>query len=83
MRDTSVQVEAEFRELIMARSPSERLAMACRMFETAKSLVLAGILREHGPLPPQALRRHLFMRLYGEDFDHDERERIAQYLSGG
>ena len=83
MRDTSVEVEAEFRKLIMARSPSERLAMACRMFETAKSLVLAGILREHGPLSPQALRKHLFLRLYGEDFDQDERDRIVQYLSGG
>jgi len=47
MSDTSVEVEERFLKLMLARSPAERLAMACRMFSTAKALVRAGIKEEH------------------------------------
>ena len=45
MKDTSDAIEAKFREMILARSPSERLAMACGMFATAKELVARLLLR--------------------------------------
>jgi len=50
--------------------------MAGHMFATAKSLVCAGILEEHGSLDPDELRRHLFLRLYAQDFGETERARI-------
>ena len=42
------------------------------MFETAKAFVLAG-LRAQGE---GRLRERLFLRLYGHDFEPQERERI-------
>jgi len=72
MQHTSPEMEAKFRESMMARSPGERLAMACRMLDTAKALVQAGILHQHGPLPPNELRRRTFLRLYGQDFSDNE-----------
>ena len=82
MKDTPAGIDAKFRELMMSRSPSERVAMACRMFQTGKSLIQAGILQEHGKLQPEELRRRTFLRLYAQDFAQDEREQIAKSLAG-
>jgi len=76
MSDTSVDVEERFLKLMLARSPAERLAMACRMFSTAKALVRAGILEEHGLIDPYELREHMFLRLYGQDFGETEKAKI-------
>jgi len=81
MKDTPEAVEKRFREMMMARSPAERLAMACRMFSTAKALVRAGLLHKHGHLEPQELRRHIFLRFYGNDFSKEECERILDVLA--
>ena len=76
MSDTSVDVEARFRELMLTRSPEERLAMACDMFATAKALVRAGIAKEVGLKGPNQIREHLFLRLYGKDFPETEKAKI-------
>ena len=76
MNDGAARVEAQYSRLLMARSPAQRLAMASDMFATAKSLVRAGILEEHGSLNPDELRRHVFLRLYGRDFRETERAKI-------
>lgn len=81
MKDTRPEIEALFLERMMSRTSSERVAMAGRMFQTGKALVEAGILEEYGELSPAELRRHLFLRLYGQDFPEDERERIAEALA--
>jgi len=76
MNDTSVEVEERFLKLMLARSPAERLAMACDMFATAKALVRAGILEEYGLKGPIQIREHLFLRLYGKDLQETEKEKI-------
>ena len=76
MNDNPIDIEERFRKMIMARSPQERLAMACRMFATAKALVRAGIEKEHGLLRPDKLREHVFLRLYGRDLGEAEKTTI-------
>lgn len=76
MSDTSVEVEARFRKLMLARSPAERLAMACDMFATAKALVRAGIVKEVGLKGPIQMREHLFLRLYRKDFSETVKAKI-------
>ncbi|MDQ3698983.1 MAG: hypothetical protein M3373_13330 [Gemmatimonadota bacterium] len=63
MKDTSAEVDRRFRELILARSPAERLRMGCRMFDAAREMVLASFPRN---LSPDETRRRLFARLYPE-----------------
>jgi len=46
------------------------------MFSTAKALVRAGILEEHGLIDPDKLREHVFLRLYGQDFGETEKAKI-------
>ena len=81
MNDTSESVERKFNEMLNARSPQERLVMTCRMFGTAKALVRAGLLHEYGVLESGELRRRMFLRLYSEDFDEDESQKISNHLA--
>ena len=76
MSNTSAEVEARFRRLMLARSPGERLAMACDMFSTAKALVRAGIPEEVGLKGPNQVREYLFLRLYGKDYPESEKAKI-------
>lgn len=81
MNDTPAGIEATFLDLIMSRSPSERLAMACGMFDTGKALIQAGIRGECGRLESGELRRRTFLRLYAQDFAEDEREQVIAALA--
>jgi len=80
MRDTTAEIEAEYRGRILALSPARRLTMACRMYSTGKALVRAGLLKSHGTLDAARLREEIFFRFYGRDFDDTERERILEHL---
>ena len=79
MTDTSSEVLARYQAQLLALSPGARLAMASRMFSTAKALALAGILREGGR-SVSSRREQLFRRLYGGEFGAQEVERIVEYL---
>ena len=76
MNDDPMDIEERFRNSKAARSPQDRLAMACRMFATAKALVRAGIELEHHIYYPYKLREHVFLRLYGRDLGKAEKTTI-------
>jgi hypothetical protein len=79
MTDTSPEVLSRYREQLLALPPGIRLAMASRMFSTAKALALAGLQLE-GRSATASVREQLFRRLYGGEFDALEAERIVEYL---
>ena len=77
MKDTTASVEQRVKESMMRLSGEERLKMGASMFDSAKELVIAS-------LPPgtsSEVRKAIFMRFYGKDFDEVERERILEYLA--
>jgi len=76
MKDTRESADARMRDLLAARSPAERFAMACGMFETARTLVRAGIIAEHGATAEGHMRKYLFLRFYGQDFDEEKKRRV-------
>ena len=76
MNDTSPEMESRYRALIMERSGEERLKMGCSMFDAAKALMQAGILDQNPHASPAEIRRALFMRLYGHEFDVESRAKI-------
>jgi len=80
MTDTPPEVEARLRELFMQRSGSDRVRMACEMFDLARALVVAGIKAEEPGLSDVELRVRIFERTYGSDFDADTRARIIARL---
>lgn len=71
MKDTSIEMEQRFRSMMLARSGEDRLKMGCSMHETAQAFVVAS-LEEQIPHPTrEEVRRALFLRLYGGDFDKE------------
>ena len=76
MDDTLAKVEQRYREMLLSKSPAKRLKMASRMYDSARKLVIAGILKDRGYLDMPRLRAQLFLRMYGNDFSTTEKERI-------
>ncbi len=54
--------------------------MGCSMHATAQALVRASVLEEDPQASPAAIRRALFLRFYGTDFDAEARRRIIAAL---
>ena len=63
MSDTPEHVERLYNEMLLSRTPLERLRMASRMYDSAKKLVIAGIRDRNPHLTVSQLRAHLFQRM--------------------
>ena len=81
MKDTPPAIERKFRQMLMERPGAERLKMGCSMHATAQALVRASILQADPAASPAALRKALFLRFYGQDFDAATRKKILQALA--
>ena len=73
-------VTGRLRAMLLARSPEERLKMGCSMSATARALARASVLAQDPHASSAAVRRVLFLRFYGHEFDAAERERIMDWL---
>ena len=76
MKDTSPEMDARYRTMLMQRSGEERFMMGCAMRETARILVEASIRKQDPQATPEAVRKGLFLRFYGQEFDAKSREKI-------
>jgi len=74
--DTPPEVDERYRRMLLARSPAERVRMACRMFATGRTLMKAGLGAQDEP----SERREVFLRLYGDDFTAPQREAILRTI---
>ncbi len=80
MTDTSARVNRKMCQLMGQRSGFARLKMGADMFDMAKRIVIASILSGEGPFNEIDVRRELFLRFYGMDFDVKTREKILKYF---
>lgn len=80
MKDTSPEIERQFREMLLKRSGEDRLKMGCSMHAMAQALVRASVLEKTPQVSSAELRRMLFLRFYGSEFDPQTRERILRAL---
>ena len=62
MNDTSPEIAELVRQKLMARSGAERFVMGSRMFDAARTVVIASLPKE---LTPDQMKRALFRRIYG------------------
>jgi hypothetical protein len=63
MTDTPPQIAKRVREMMMARSPGERLQMAAGMFEAARTMILGSL---PANLSEAERKKQLYQRIYGE-----------------
>lgn len=80
MHDTSPAIAQKMREMIRLKTPTERVTMGCSMYETSKSLVIQAILKEDPSISKLALRKQLFLKFYGDDFDPTQRNKILKHM---
>ncbi len=82
MKDTTPEIERRYREMLLQRWGRGCLKMGCSMHATAQALVRASVLDID--LHPSAadIRRALFLRFYGHEFEDEARERILITVQG-
>ena len=80
MNDTSTKIKQIYNEMLLSKSPSERLRMASGMFDSVKRLAISGLLKERQHLDLPKLRGELFLRICGNDFSATERKRIVEKI---
>ncbi|OHD29228.1 MAG: hypothetical protein A2086_16685 [Spirochaetes bacterium GWD1_27_9] len=75
MNDANKTVEDIYFNMIMKKTPIERLKMGFSMFESARKIVLSTIKDQ------KDIKKELFLRFYGNDFDELSKERILNRIS--
>lgn len=80
MNDTSPEMEEKMCEMIMQKTPLERLKMGCSMYETSKFFVIRFILEENPNISDEDLRQEFFLKFYGDDFNEEQKKKICEYL---
>jgi hypothetical protein len=70
-----------YRGMLLSRSGEERLKMGSSMNATARALVRASVLARDPQALPATVRRELFLRFYGHEFDAEAREKILVRLA--
>lgn len=81
MDDTSPHMKQKMQEMMQVKSGAERLRMGCSMFDFSKRLVIHGILEESPHLSALELRKELFLRFYGDEFDSGSKKKVLHYLT--
>ncbi|MGE5302348.1 MAG: hypothetical protein ACM3TN_03410 [Alphaproteobacteria bacterium] len=74
-------MEQKYRDMLLKRSGEERLKMGCSMHAMAQALVRASALQTSPSASPTTLRKIIFLRFYGQDFDSATRKRILRVLA--
>ena len=80
MTDTPSEIEQRFHDMMLARSGEDRLKMGCSMHTMAQALVRAYGEDKDTPLAPNALRRMMFLRFYGHEFNSETSKKILMSL---
>jgi len=76
MIDTNPAVTSKFIQLIMAKSPEERLLMGCSMFDMVKQIIKGSIINKGPKITHWRMRAEIFIRFYSVDFDEAAKSKI-------
>jgi hypothetical protein len=75
--DTPPEVDARLDELFRARSGSDRVLMACEMFDLARELMAARVRELEPGLSELEVKIRVFQRMYAEDLDAETIARVS------
>ena len=79
--DTPADAEARVEALLRRRSGSDRIVMACEMFDCARALVEARIRASRPDVTDSELRVGVLHRLYGDELSAARLARIGARLA--
>jgi hypothetical protein len=69
-------MDTRYWALLMQRSGEERLKMSCDMWDSARALLEASIREQHPNATTEVIRKGLFFRFYGHEFEAQTRAKI-------
>ena len=76
MNDTSSEMDQRYRVMLMRRTGEERLIMGCAMRDTARAFVEASLKAQDPQATVESIRKGLFLRFYGQEFDAESQAKI-------
>ena len=80
MEDTSPEMKRKHLEILMAKTPGERLMMACEQTDSLHNLTEFLIAQEFPNLSLPELKAATFKRFYQGDFPKEQLEIIAESI---
>ena len=80
MNDTTPDIQKRLAAMIAELSPTERLRMVSSMFDTGRTLVRSGLLKQNESLNEGQIRAQVFLRFYAEDFTVAEIKEISSRI---
>lgn len=78
MTDTPEEIKKQMRLMLKQKSPYERLKMASSMFNSAKRLVISGIMKENPTINEKDLKTKLLQRFYSKDLTEETLIKISK-----
>jgi len=81
MSDTHPQIAVRFVNLIMSKSNEQRLLMGCSMYDTARQIVQSSICNQNPTATPDEMKKEIFLRFYGQQFNQAQLEMILPTLT--
>ncbi len=78
MTDTPEEIKKQMRLMLKQKSPYERLKMASSMFNSAKRLVISGIMKENPTINEKDLKTKLLQRFYSKDLTEETLTKISK-----
>ena len=80
MFDTHHDVAIRFRDLMMSKTGQQRLLMGCSMYDTAKKIVRSAIYNSRPEITDEDMKKEIFLRFYGNEFNQADREKFLSAL---
>ncbi|GIK61980.1 MAG: hypothetical protein HND39_07530 [Ignavibacteriota bacterium] len=77
MNDTSPRIEEMINQIYLKKTGEEKILIALKMFETARDIVISSLPKD---LSDKELKKELFLRFYGDEFDDIIQEKIYRRL---
>ena len=77
MDTNNKKVELIYRKMIAEKTGEERLLMGFSMFDFSSRILLSSI---KDKIPPEKLRKTIFLRLYRNDFSKKQQKEILKHL---
>ncbi|MCU0288559.1 MAG: hypothetical protein MUF15_19475 [Acidobacteria bacterium] len=74
MKDTSEKMERIYNEMLMKKTPEERVKMCFSMLNAARRIVMSTIKDKKN------WRKEMFLRFYGDEFSPEQKEKILSAL---
>jgi hypothetical protein len=81
MKDTSPALQERYQAKLMQRTGEERLMMGCGMRDAARALMEASLQEQDPHITIEGLRKAVFLRFYGHEFDAETRTKILAAIT--